>query len=318
MSCRVLSIGTRGSALALWQAEYIKSRLLEIDRDLEIDIKIIKTTGDKILDTPLAKIGGKGLFTKEIEDEMLKGSVDIAVHSLKDVPVLFPKGLVLSSITKRDDPRDCYISYKYKNLDELPQGAVVGTTSLRRVMQLKNYRKDLKTKSLRGNVQTRLRKLSDGEFDAIILATAGVNRLDIWDAAKYIEPIDVDIMIPAMGQAALGIECFEGSYAYEISSKLTCKKSLIETTIERDFVGSLEGGCQVPIGILSILDEEGGKIDIRAIVGMPDGSEILRERVEIEVSEYKSIGARLADRFKQKGARELLDRAQEMALEHYL
>jgi len=306
-----LTIGTRGSMLALWQAEHIKSELQKIDPSLEIAIQIIKTTGDKILDVPLAKIGGKGLFTKEIEDAMLNGEVDIAVHSLKDVPVEFPEGLELSSITKREDPRDCFISHKYASIDELPENALIGTTSLRRVMQLKKYRPDLRTKSLRGNVQTRLKKLADGEFDAIILATAGVNRLDIWDAVTYLKPIDTDIMIPAMGQAALGIECKVGSLAFELTSKLTDEDTLIETTIERDFVRELEGGCQVPIGIYAPLRD--GKCHVEAIVGMPDGSEMLREMLIIPKEEYKEAGKKLAAIMIEKGAKELLKRSEEAA-----
>ncbi len=308
-----LFIGTRGSKLALWQAEHIKDELLKIDSSLEIGIKIIKTTGDKILDVPLAKIGGKGLFTKEIEEEMIKGEVDIAVHSLKDVPVEFPEGLVLSSITKRDDPRDCFISFKYASIDELPQNALVGTTSLRRVMQLKKYRKDLRTKSLRGNVQTRLKKLENGEFDAIILATAGVNRLDIWDCANYIKPIEVEIMIPAMGQAALGIECKEGSFAKEITSKLTDEITYIETKIERDFVKELEGGCQVPIGVYAKLNNN--SIEAKAIIGTPDGVEMLEEHIFIDREDYKDGGKRLAELMIKRGARELLKRSEKMAAE---
>jgi len=299
--------------LALWQAEHIKAEISKLDPTIEIAIKIIKTTGDKILDVPLAKIGGKGLFTKEIEDEMLAGSVDIAVHSLKDVPVEFPEGLGLSAITKREDARDCFISHKYASLDDLPHNALVGTTSLRRVMQLKKYRGDLRTKSLRGNVQTRLRKLEVGEFDAIILATAGVNRLNIWDAAKYIKPIDTEIMIPAMGQAALGIECKIGSFAYELTAKLTDENTHIETTIERDFVRELEGGCQVPIGIYAPLQD--GRYQVTAIIGLPDGSEMLKESITVEKSEYKNAGENLAKIMIARGAKELLKKSEIMAKE---
>ncbi len=306
-----LVIGTRGSKLALWQAEHIKARLEAMEEGLSVEINIIKTTGDKILDTPLAKIGGKGLFTKEIEEEMLSGSVDIAVHSLKDVPVELPETLVLSAITKREDPRDAFVSIKYASIDDLPQNALIGTTSLRRQMQLKRYRKDLRTKSLRGNVQTRLKKLEDGEFDAIILAYAGIRRLGIESDLKVCVPVDTKIMTPAMGQAALGIEVKEGSYAYALTQKLNDETTVIETTIEREFVKALEGGCQVPIGVFAKVEGESVKVD--AIIGLPDGSESLELATVGQRSDYKTIGKKLAEEALGKGARELLQRAEEMA-----
>lgn len=206
-----LIIGTRGSVLALWQANYIKDCLEAQYKDIEVEVKIVKTKGDKILDVPLAKIGGKGLFTKELEELLLSGEIDLAVHSLKDVPVEFVEGLGLAAITKREDVRDSFVSFKYASLEDLPKGARVGTTSLRRTMQISALRADLETQSLRGNVQTRLKKLQEGEFDAIILAQAGVNRLGIQEEVPYIVPLD--FMIPAMGQAALGVECKKGSKA---------------------------------------------------------------------------------------------------------
>ena len=199
-------IGTRGSVLALWQANFIKDKLAKLG--VEARLQIIKTTGDKILDAPLAKIGGKGLFTKELEEKLLNGDIDLAVHSLKDVPVILPNGLSLAAITKREDVRDCFLSDRFGSLDSLPKGAKVGTTSLRRAMQIKAIRADLETLSLRGNVQTRLNKLKSGEFDAIILAKAGVNRLNIsQNEVRFIVPFATNTMIPAMGQGALGLEC---------------------------------------------------------------------------------------------------------------
>ena len=204
-----LIIATRKSKLALWQSEHIKARLEKAFPDMEVVLSEMSTKGDKILDTPLAKIGGKGLFTKELEDAMLEGRAHIAVHSLKDVPMEFPKGLVLGAITAREDVRDCLLSEKYEGIDALPEGAVVGTTSLRRRMQILALRPDLEIKNLRGNVNTRIRKLKDGEYDAIILATAGLNRLGLQSEVKYATPIEVTQMIPAMGQAALGIEAID-------------------------------------------------------------------------------------------------------------
>lgn len=306
-----LTIGTRGSLLALWQAEYIKKELQNINPSLEVEIKVIKTTGDKILDVPLAKIGGKGLFTKEIEEAMLSGEVDIAVHSLKDVPVEFLPGLVLSAVTKRDDSRDALLSEKYASLDALPEGAVVGTTSLRRRMQVLAYRPDLKVKSLRGNVQTRIDKLKRGEFDTIILAYAGIKRLKIFDAAKYVEPVSKDILIPPMGQAALGIECRKDSFAHEITAKLNDREAVVETTIERDFVKELEGGCQAPIGINAEL--ENGKVAIKALVGLPDGSKNIKIEKMFDAKAYREIGKILADEAKEKGALALIADAIKMA-----
>lgn len=305
-------IGTRGSRLALWQAEHIKALLEENTSGLKVEVKVIKTTGDKILDVPLAKIGGKGLFTKEIETAMMSGEVDLAVHSLKDVPVEFPEGLVLSAITKREDVRDCLLSEKYSTLNEMPENGVLGTTSLRRAMQAKSVRPDLTIRSLRGNVNTRIRKLKDGEFDAILLATAGVNRLDLWNEVEYVNPIDTHVMIPAMGQAALGIEVVKDSYAHELSLALNDKTAVMETTVERRFIEALEGGCQVPIGINARVTDE-NKIKVDALIGLPDGTEMLRDNGECSIDEYESYGAQLAEQFIQRGARELLERAEKMA-----
>jgi len=271
----------------------------------------MKTKGDKILDTPLAKIGGKGLFTKELEESMLRGEAHIAVHSLKDVPVEFPQGLVLAAICAREDVRDAMISEKYSKFGELPHGAKVGTTSLRRKMQLLSMRPDLEVISLRGNVQTRLRRLKDGEFDAIILAMAGINRLNLRAEVKRVAPFEVSQMIPAMGQGALGIEAVDEPQILRAIEFLKDERAIIETTVERDFVRVLEGGCQVPIGINARL--EGENIHISAIVGLPDGSESIRQSIVAQKSQYQSVGTELARAFIEKGAKQLLARAEAMA-----
>jgi len=307
-----LIIATRGSKLALWQSNHIKNVIEKKFPHIEVELKIFKTKGDKILDTPLALIGGKGLFTKELEDAMLRGEAHLAVHSLKDVPTMLPKGLILGAITKREDPRDALLSEKYSSIEDLPPNAIVGTTSLRRRMQLLHIRPDLIIKDLRGNVDTRIKKLKNGEFDAIILAMAGLKRLSLVNEVTYVTPIDEESMIPAMGQAALGIECIEDNEVFEIVKSLNDKKSEIETTIERDFVDMLQGGCQVPIGVkATVLDNE--DIVARAILGLPNGKELLKDKIFGSVKNYKELGRELALSMIEAGAKELLKRAEEMA-----
>ncbi len=307
-----LTIATRGSKLALWQAEHIQARLETHYPNLTVNLAVMKTKGDKILDTPLAKIGGKGLFTKELEEAMLRDEAQLAVHSLKDVPVEFPEGLKLSVITKRENPRDAFVSFNYKTIDELPKNAVVGTTSLRRRMQLLAYRDDLVIKNLRGNVNTRLRKLKEGEFDAIILATAGITRLGLEKEVDFVTPIDKNIMIPAMGQAALGIEIVDSGDIEAKIDFLNDEDANIETKIERDFVEALEGGCQVPIGINAELN--GDKILVRAIIGLPDGTQMQKKEMTINKDEYQTFGKKLAQEFIDNGAREILKQAEDMAM----
>lgn len=306
-----IKIATRKSILALWQSEHIKARIEAQHNGMNVVLEGMKTRGDVILDTPLAKIGGKGLFTKELEDSMLKGETDIAVHSLKDVPVVFPEGLKLAAICSREDTRDAMISEKFAKFSDLPHGAKVGTTSLRRKMQLLIMRPDLEIISLRGNVQTRLRKLKEGEFDAIILAMAGINRLNIKAEVAHIYTFGFDEMIPAMGQGALGVEARDEKQILEQIDFLNDENAVIETTIERDFVSVLEGGCQVPIGISARL--QGDEISIDAIVGLPDGSEFIKDSLKTSKDKFQSIGKELAHKFIEKGARELLKRAEEMA-----
>lgn len=305
-----LRIATRGSALALWQSKYIQN-LIENNTEVEVELQSMKTKGDVILDTPLAKIGGKGLFTKELEESMLRGESDLAVHSLKDVPVVFPKGLILTAISEREDVRDSFVSEKFASFNELPKGAKVGTTSLRRKMQLLIKRPDLKIISLRGNINTRLRKLKENEFDAIILASAGLKRLNLMENIKYFVPFSLDEIIPAMGQGALGIECVDKSEVIDILKFINNENSVIATTIERDFVAKLNGGCQVPIGVNAEIS--GDIIKVRAIVGLPDGSEFIKEKREISKADFKNFGTKLADEFISRGAIELLKRAEEMA-----
>ncbi|MEE8587870.1 MAG: hydroxymethylbilane synthase, partial [Sulfurimonadaceae bacterium] len=252
-----LTIATRGSKLALWQSTHIKAVLEENNPGLEVELKIVITSGDKIIDTPLAKIGGKGLFLKEIEEAMLKGEAHIAVHSLKDVPTVMPDGLVLAAITEREDVRDAMLSEKFTDIESLPQGATVGTSSLRRRMHLARIRPDLVIKDLRGNVDTRIRKLKEGQFDAIILAYAGISRLELLDSVEHIYPISLMEMIPAMGQGALGIQCVDDPEVIKIAEQLEDEYSRIETTIERDFVDMLQGGCQVPIGVSAFVQDNG-------------------------------------------------------------
>ena len=306
-----IKIATRKSILALWQSEHIKARIEAQHKGMKVVLEGMKTKGDVILDTPLAKIGGKGLFTKELEDSMLKGETDIAVHSLKDVPVVFPEGLKLAAICSREDTRDAMISEKFAKFSDLPHGAKVGTTSLRRKMQLLIMRPDLEIISLRGNVQTRLRKLKEGEFDAIILAMAGINRLNIKAEVAHIYAFGFDEMIPAMGQGALGVEARDEKQILEQIDFLNDENAVIETTIERDFVSVLEGGCQVPIGISARL--QGDEISIDAIVGLPDGSEYIKDSLKTSKDKFQSVGKELAHKFIEKGAKELLKRAEEMA-----
>jgi hydroxymethylbilane synthase len=307
-------IATRKSKLALWQSEYIKAELLKHYPDMTIELKTFSTKADKILDVPLAKIGGKGLFTKELEIALESKEADIAVHSLKDVPVEFEEGFVLAALTKRFDPRDAFLSEKYAGIHELPQGAVIGTTSLRRRMELKLLRPDIQLKDLRGNINTRIAKLKAGEYDAIILAATGVQKLQIEDEVTHFSPISVDDMIPSMGQATLGIETLDNKELVKLLSVLHDKNAEIESTIERSFVQTLEGGCQVPIGVkATILDET--SVDIRAIVGLPDGSEYIEEDVTVDINDYKTAGQALAETFIDQGAKELLARAEKLAFQ---
>lgn len=307
-----LIIATRGSKLALWQSEYVKAELEKAHSGLEVELSVMMTKGDKILDVALAKIGGKGLFTKELEEAMLRGEAHIAVHSLKDVPMEFPEGLKLGVITKREDVRDAMLSEKYASLEDLPEGAVVGTTSLRRRMQLLKLRPDFVIKNLRGNVNTRIRKLKEGEFDAIILASAGIKRLGLQSEVTFFTPISKEVMIPASGQAALGIEIIDNSEVERLVGILNDEDAIIETRVEREFISVLEGGCQVPIGVNAEIKDEA--LHVKAILGLPDGSEMITEEILVRKDAYMGVGKELASRVIAKGAKALLERAEKIAL----
>ncbi len=301
-----LVIGSRGSELALWQANHIKERLKK-ECSIESEIQIVKTKGDKILDTPLNKIGGKGLFTKELEELLLKGEIDLAVHSLKDVPVVFEKGLDLACITKRADVRDTFLSVKFPDLMSLPEGAKVGTTSLRRSMQLKFKRKDLDTESLRGNVQTRLKKLECGEFDAIILAEAGLCRLNV-QGAKYRKAFSVKEMIPSMGQGALGVEMLKNHKHFITLQKLNDAESAFCCHLEREFIKGLNGGCQIPVGVHANL--MGDRVKIQAVLGLPNGKEVITKEKQGDKTKAFDLVQELLEEFLQSGAKEILEKAQ--------
>ncbi len=267
-----LRIGSRGSQLALWQAKHITALLRE--RGHEVELEIIKTTGDKILDVALAKVGTKGMFTKEIEEALAAGKVDLAVHSLKDLPTELPEAFELAAVTTRENPRDVFLSVKYDSITALPNGARVGTSSLRRQAQLKVVRPDLDIHPLRGNVDTRVRKLEQGEYDAIILAFAGLHRLDKMQLVKQV--ISEELMCPAAGQGALGIEIRKGdSKMREVLAFLDDRNARATTTAERALLNQLGGGCQVPIGAFAEVKD--GTVHLTAICARPDGSEVLRE-----------------------------------------
>jgi hydroxymethylbilane synthase len=300
----LVRIATRKSALALWQANFVKAELEAAHPGLQVELVPMSTQGDKILDTPLAKIGGKGLFVKELETAMLEGRADIAVHSMKDVPVDFPEGLMLHTICKREDPRDAFVSNTYQQLADLPQGAVVGTSSLRRQCQIKAMRPDLQIKDLRGNVNTRLAKLDAGEFDAIILASAGLIRLGF--EARIASFLDVGTSLPANGQGAVGIECrSDDLVVQQLLAPLEHKETRICVLAERAMNRKLQGGCQVPIGAFAVLQQN--ELWLRGLVGQLDGSEILRSEIKGEATQAEQLGTQLAEQLLALGADRILD-----------
>ncbi|MES9936716.1 MAG: hydroxymethylbilane synthase [Sedimenticola sp.] len=303
MTDKTLRIATRKSPLAMWQAEHVSRKLRQAHPGLQVELVGMSTQGDKILDTPLAKIGGKGLFVKELEQGMLEGRADIAVHSMKDVPVELPEGLHLAVILEREDPRDAFVSNTYANLDELPEGAVVGTSSLRRQCQLTERRPDLKIAPLRGNVNTRLRKLDEGEFDAIILASAGLKRLEFETRiTSFIEP---DQSLPAIGQGAIGIECrVDDPWVNEVIQVLHDEETAICVTAERAMNNRLMGGCQVPIGGYAVLNHD--RIHMHGLVGEPDGSRIMRAEAHGTREEAESLGIAIAEDLLGQGADQVL------------
>ncbi|MEG0744723.1 MAG: hydroxymethylbilane synthase [Acinetobacter sp.] len=301
---KTLKIATRQSPLALWQAEHIRARLNALYPDLTVELVKFVTQGDKILDTPLAKIGGKGLFVKELEAALLDGRADLAVHSMKDVPMHLPEGLTLAVICEREDPLDAFVSNHYMHFGELPLGAKVGTSSLRRKCQILQLRPDLEIVDLRGNVGTRLSKLDDGLYDAIILASAGLKRLGLADRIRHcLAPI---MSLPAVGQGALGLECrSDDAELLKLIAPLQHEETSICVRAERAFNAYLEGGCQVPIaGYATLLNDD--QLQIEGRVGSVDGQTLLKEQLVGEIANAEQLGEQLAQRLLAQGAGELL------------
>ncbi|MGL4475436.1 MAG: hydroxymethylbilane synthase [Shewanella sp.] len=304
MSQQLIRIATRKSPLAMWQAEFVKAELERIHPGLQVELLPMSTKGDIILDTPLAKVGGKGLFVKELEVAMLENQADIAVHSMKDVPVDFPEGLGLEVICEREDPRDAFVSNHYQTIEELPQGAIVGTSSLRRQCQLRARRPDLVIKDLRGNVGTRLGKLDNGEYDAIILAAAGLIRLELH--SRIASFISAEDSLPANGQGAVGIECRTDDVRVKaLLEPLEHIETRYRVLAERAMNTRLEGGCQVPIGAFAVID--GDSMHLRGLVGSPDGSQIITAEITGHKQDAVQMGIDLANDLLAKGAKTILD-----------
>ena len=303
-----LVLGSRGSELALWQTNHVKSALEKHFPEVNIEVKIIKTTGDKLLDVALAKIGDKGLFTKQIENALLSNEIDLAVHSLKDLQTVQPKGLCIGAVSKREKPNDVLISKNYSPIDDLPKNAKVATGSLRRKSQLLHYRKDLQIFEIRGNVPTRLEKFAESDLDAMILAYAGVHRLKLDEHIAEIIPFE--IMLPAVGQGAMAIEIREDDAELsEMLKILDDKETRLCITAERAFLRTLEGGCQVPIGANAVIENE--IIRLEGMVGSLNGSVNLRQSISGEKSEAANLGFRLAQNLIEKGANKILERTRE-------
>jgi hydroxymethylbilane synthase len=302
---RTLRIATRKSPLALWQAEFVKAQLLKYHADLDVELVAMTTKGDILLDTPLAKIGGKGLFVKELEVAMLDGRADIAVHSMKDVPMEFPSGLDLAVICERENPLDAFVSNDYKSLEELPDGAIVGTSSLRRQCQVRAHFPNLQIKELRGNVNTRLAKLDAGEYQAIILASAGLIRLGMNDRIAC--ALDSSLSLPAGGQGAVGIECrTEDTATRELLAPLHNTDTASCVIAERAVNRHLQGGCQVPIACFAELDASGQTLGLRGLVGSIDGATLLRAELQGPRGNAEALGVELAEQLLAQGAGEIL------------
>ncbi|HEX8736293.1 MAG TPA: hydroxymethylbilane synthase [Pyrinomonadaceae bacterium] len=299
-----LIIGSRGSELALWQTNFVRARLEEFFPSLNLEIKIIKTTGDQLLDVALAKIGDKGLFTRQIETALLNGEIDLAVHSLKDLQTVQPAGLTIGAVSARETPNDVLIAKRFASIDDLPRGARVATGSLRRKSQLLNYRPDLRIFEIRGNVPTRLKKFAESGLDAMILAFAGVHRLGLDAHIKQVIPFE--IMLPAVSQGALGVEVrSDDAQVLELLEKLNDENTQICVTAERAFLRALEGGCQVPVGAYAFLKDD--KIYLEGMAGSLDGSVILRDSASGEKENARELGERLAQNLIAKGANKLLE-----------
>lgn len=298
-----LRIATRQSPLALWQAEHIKARLQTLHPDLQVELVTFVTQGDKILDTPLAKIGGKGLFVKELENALLDGRADLAVHSMKDVPMDLPAGLILAVICEREDPVDAFVSNHYASLEELPQGAILGTSSLRRKSQIQAYRPDLNIIDLRGNVGTRLGKLDSGQYDGIILAAAGLKRLEL--EARIRQRIATSISLPAVGQGALGLECRSNDQAVlTLIAPLSDSLTNICVKAERAFNRQLQGGCQVPVAGFAVIEQQ--QLKMQGRVGSPDGRQLLKAEISGAPEQAEQLGQQLAQQLLEQGADRLL------------
>jgi hydroxymethylbilane synthase len=299
-----LIIGTRSSKLALWQAEFVAATLRSRYPELTVELKHIVTKGDKILHVPLAKIGGKGLFTKELENEMLQGHIDLAVHSLKDVPAELPQGLTLAAIMQRATPFDALVCPRYGTLDNLPSGARVGTSSLRRTAQLLHYRPDLTILSLRGNVDTRLRKLDDGEYEAIILAAAGLERLGLSERITQLLP--PSLCLPAVGQGALALESrADDTETLQLTAPLNDTATAVAVQTERAFLSRIEGGCQIPVGVYGTLTAD-HQLSLEAVIASPDGRQIHRRQVRGSADSGPALGTTLADELLQAGGQAIL------------
>ena len=299
----VIRIGTRGSKLALWQANYVAELIRKRYPFVKVELVIVKTKGDKILDVPLAKIGGKGLFVKEIEDKILSKEIDLAVHSMKDVPVELPKGLKVGIVPKSEDPCDCFVSERFSSIYDLPKGSVIGTSSLRRRVQIKHLREDLKIEPLRGNLDTRIKKLKDGKFDAIIVAFAGIKRLGI--CPKFLEKFDPKVFIPAVGQGALGIEYREEDKELEsFLSFLDDPKTKYRVLAERSFLKKLQGGCQVPMGCYAYLKDS--TLEIIGFLSSTDGKTKIVSQRQGPFDQYKSLGEELAEDILKRGGEKIL------------
>ncbi|WP_366921950.1 hydroxymethylbilane synthase [Metallumcola ferriviriculae] len=301
---REIIIGTRDSALALWQTNWVKDKLQRLYPDYKISVKSVKTQGDKILDVALAKIGDKGLFTKELEVAMLAGEIDMAVHSMKDLPTALPEGLAIGAICERFDPRDVVVSHKGYQLADLPEGARVATSSLRRRAQLLKYRPDLTIEDVRGNLNTRMRKLEEQDFDALILAAAGVERMG-W-AERIEEKIAYDIILPAVGQGSIGIELRRNDVELkQIVVAINHRQSQLAILAERAMLRKLEGGCQIPIGALALV--EGDTVTLEGLVASLDGTELLRDQVAGDADQAEQLGIQLADKLLARGAKKILE-----------
>ena len=307
MNDKKIIIGTRGSKLAIWQANFVSEQIKKIC-GIESELKIIKTKGDKILDSPLSKIGDKGLFVKEIENSLLAGEIDVAVHSLKDMPTVLPESLAIIAVSKREDPRDVFISKKYENISAIKGKAVIATSSLRRRAQILNFNENISTVDIRGNVETRIKKINEGMADGLIMAFAGIKRLGMEEIIK--EVIDINIILPAVGQGCIAIEANkENKDVSCIINKINNKRDFIVTRAERALMRKLEGGCQIPIGALAEIKDD--ILYIEAIVASLDGKKLIREKYRGDITQPDKTGEEIADILISKGADIILDSIRE-------